>query len=110
MLGLTIGEKHTYNDFRLKMLSSFVVSPPEPVVNKIQIPGMDGMLDISENKYAHIIGGGTSDTDRKNIHTVDWDGNAEYAGTVETTAIILKSSTEGSEKRFKVIQLILKYV
>lgn len=56
----------------------------------------------TENKYAHIIGGGTSDTDRKNIHTVDWDGNAEYAGTVETTAIILKSSTEGSEKRFKV--------
>ena len=55
MLGLTIGEKHTYNDFRLKMLSSFVVSPPEPVVNKIQIPGMDGMLDISESLSNEVV-------------------------------------------------------
>lgn len=34
------------------------------------------------NKYAHIVGGGSSDTDRKNIHTIDWDGNAEFAGDV----------------------------
>ena len=38
-----------------------------------------------ENKYAHIVGGGTSDTDRKNIHTLDWDGNAEFAGDVIAT-------------------------
>jgi len=31
--------------------------------------------------FAHIIGGGT-ETDRKNIHTIDWDGNAIYAGEV----------------------------
>ena len=36
----------------------------------------------SSNRYAHIIGGGTSDTDRKNIHTVDWYGNAQYSGDV----------------------------
>ncbi|MBO5283645.1 MAG: hypothetical protein J6B43_11085 [Lachnospiraceae bacterium] len=36
----------------------------------------------TENKYAHIVGGGTSATDRKNIHTVDWQGNAYYAGDV----------------------------
>lgn len=29
-----------------------------------------------------VIGGGTSYTDRKNIHTVDWNGNAKFAGTV----------------------------
>lgn len=34
------------------------------------------------NQYAHIVGGGTSDTARKNIHTVDWQGTAEYAGDV----------------------------
>jgi hypothetical protein len=34
------------------------------------------------NPYAHIIGGGTSESDRKNIHTVDWDGNAWYKGDV----------------------------
>ncbi len=32
------------------------------------------------NKYAHIVGGGTSDTDRKNIHTIDWSGNTYYSG------------------------------
>lgn len=31
---------------------------------------------------AHIVGGGTSDTDRKNIHTLDWAGNAWFAGEV----------------------------
>lgn len=36
----------------------------------------------SENKYAHIVGGGTSISDRKNIHTLDRNGNAKFAGTV----------------------------
>ena len=39
----------------------------------------------TENKYAHIIGGGTGLDARKNIHTVDWSGNAEYAGDVTAT-------------------------
>lgn len=37
--------------------------------------------------YAHIVGGGSSDSDRKNIHTIDWDGNAKFAGELEATAI-----------------------
>ena len=36
----------------------------------------------TENKYAHIVGGGTSDNNRKNIHTIDWDGNAEFLGEI----------------------------
>ncbi len=41
-----------------------------------------GMYNIAdtENKYAHIVGGGTSDSNRKNIHTLDWDGNTYYSG------------------------------
>lgn len=35
----------------------------------------------AENKYAHVVGGGTY-TNRKNIHTVDWQGNAVFAGDV----------------------------
>ena len=35
-----------------------------------------------EGKYAHIVGGGTSDTKRKNIHTLDWNGNACFAGNI----------------------------
>lgn len=33
-------------------------------------------------KYAHIVGNGTSDDNRSNAHTLDWDGNAWYAGTL----------------------------
>lgn len=36
------------------------------------------------NQYAIIVGGGISQTDRKNIHTLDWTGNAYYAGDVTT--------------------------
>lgn len=52
--------------------------------------------------YAHIVGNGKRDTSRSNAHTLDWNGNAWYAGTVEGTAMIVKSSTEGSSKRFKI--------
>lgn len=56
----------------------------------------------SNRVYAHIIGGGTGNTNRKNIHTVDWNGNAWYDGNIEGKALIIASSTAGSTKRFKV--------
>lgn len=40
---------------------------------------------IEGHEYAHIVGGGISEDARKNIHTLDWDGNAEYAGDVTAT-------------------------
>jgi len=39
-------------------------------------------IEDSAGKYAHIVGNGTSDTDRSNAHTLDWDGNAWFAGDV----------------------------
>lgn len=39
-------------------------------------------IEDTENKYAHIIGNGTSNTTRTNAHTVDWQGNAWYSGNV----------------------------
>lgn len=36
------------------------------------------------NKYAHIVGGGKSDTERKNIHTLTWNGVSYYSGDVQT--------------------------
>ena len=35
------------------------------------------------NVYAHIVGGGEAPDLRKNIYTLDWEGNAEFAGTVK---------------------------
>ena len=58
-------------------------------------------IEDADNKYAHIVGNGTS-TKCSNAHTLDWDGNAWYAGTVEGTAMIVKSSTANSTKRFKI--------
>lgn len=41
-----------------------------------------GKYNISQKNYAEIIGGGTSDSDRKNIRTLDWTGNGWFAGDV----------------------------
>lgn len=39
-------------------------------------------VEDASGQYADIIGGGSSSSDRKNIHTVDWNGNGWYAGKV----------------------------
>ena len=39
-------------------------------------------IEDTEGLYAHIIGGGLSDSDRKNIHMIDWNGNAYFDGRV----------------------------
>ena len=39
-------------------------------------------IEDAESAYAHIIGGGSSDSDRKNIHMIDWNGNAYFDGRV----------------------------
>ena len=40
----------------------------------------------SAGNFAHIVGGGTGDSDRKNIYTLDWSGNAVFAGNVKNAA------------------------
>ena len=58
-------------------------------------------IEDATNTYAHIVGNGDNIT-RSNAHTLDWSGNAWFAGTVEGTALILPSSTAGSTKKFKI--------
>lgn len=38
----------------------------------------------SNDKYAHIVGNGTSNEKRSNAHTLDWKGNAWFAGDVQS--------------------------
>ena len=40
----------------------------------------------ANNIYAHIVGGGKYN-EPKNIYTLDWEGNAEFAGSVRTNAV-----------------------
>ena len=40
----------------------------------------------ANNIYAHIVGGGKYN-EPKNIYTLDWEGNAEFAGSIKTNAV-----------------------
>lgn len=43
-----------------------------------------------DNMYAHIVGGGSGDSDRFNIYTLDWDGAAWYSGEVDSQVGLYK--------------------
>lgn len=49
------------------------------------------------NTYAHIVGNGTADA-RSNAHTLDWEGNAWYAGDVYVGSTSGINKDEGSKK------------
>lgn len=44
-------------------------------------------IEDTNGTYAHIVGNGTSNTSRSNAHTLDWNGNAWYAGTVSAGTV-----------------------
>ena len=46
---------------------------------------VQGRYNIVEEKYAHIVGNGTSDEMRSNAYTLDWEGNAEFAGNIKSS-------------------------
>jgi hypothetical protein len=48
-------------------------------------------IEDKANKYAHIVGNGNNENARSNAHTLDWSGNAWFAGEVETKGLILVS-------------------
>lgn len=48
MNGVTIGEKHSYNDFGL-ILSEKVIAPPSPQYSKITVPLRDAAIDLTES-------------------------------------------------------------
>ena len=60
-----------------------------------QYQHVQGQCNIEDkaNKYAHIVGNGTDDTKRSNAHTLDWEGNAWYAGKLSQEG----TPTEGKD-------------
>ena len=46
MTGVRFGEIHSYNNLGL-VLSSVEITPPEPKVYRISVPGADGDIDIT---------------------------------------------------------------
>ena len=65
---------------------------------------VQGKFNIADNQstYADIVGNGTTLSKRSNAYTLDWNGNGWYAGTVEASAILLRSSTPNSTKVFRI--------
>ena len=63
---------------------------------------MQGRYNIedTDGKYAHIVGNGQQE-ERANAHTLDWKGNAWYAGTLECSGLVL-SDTADSTKQYLV--------
>lgn len=62
-------------------------------VARVSAQHVQGTYNIKDedSKYLHIVGNGESDSSRSNAHTIDKNGNGWFAGTVEGSAIILKS-------------------
>lgn len=56
-----------------------------------------GMFNSANENSAFIVGGGTSETDRKNIFSLEWNGNAEYAGTVKANGLMLTDTETGQK-------------
>lgn len=54
---------------------------------------VQGKYNMTGN-YAHIVGNGTSDTARSNAHTLDWNGNAWFAGDVYTGGTAMDSGAK----------------
>ena len=64
-------------------------------------------IEDTTNTYAHIVGNGHLDEVEgfvvpSNAHTLDWNGNAWFAGDVTCNNVIIKSSTANSTKLFKI--------
>ena len=63
---------------------------------------VQGKYNIEDNNgtYAHIIGNGTANNNRSNAHTIDWNGNAWYAGDIRiggtdySTALSLRTKIQ----------------
>lgn len=58
MKGVTFGEKHSYNDFSL-LLAKVELGAPQAKVNKIDVEGADGSLDLTDyfgsTKYENVV-------------------------------------------------------
>lgn len=64
---------------------------------------VQGKYNITDTISAHIVGNGSGSSNRSNAHTLDWNGNAWFAGDVYT------GSTSGTNKDDGSIKLPVVY-
>ena len=59
---------------------------------------VQGKWNITDKTSAHIVGNGSDSSNRSNAHTLDWNGNAWFAGDVYTGSTSGKNKDDGSKK------------
>lgn len=64
----------------------------------VEAQHVQGKYNISDTTSAHIVGNGSSDSNRSNVHTLDWSGNAWFAGDVYTGSTSGTNKDDGSVK------------
>lgn len=64
---------------------------------------VQGKYNIADTISAHIVGNGSDSSNRSNAHTLDWNGNAWFAGDIYT------GSTSGTNKDDGSIKLPVVY-
>lgn len=73
MKGVTLGGYHSYGTWGLWLKEAPEISPPEPQTYLVEIPGMDGSLDLTEK-----LSGGIRYKDRKIKMTFMFLSRAEW--------------------------------
>lgn len=59
---------------------------------------VQGKYNIADTINAHIVGNGSDSSNRSNAHTLDWSGNAWFAGDIYTGSTSGKNKDDGSVK------------
>lgn len=59
---------------------------------------VQGKYNIVDTTSAHIVGNGSDSSNRSNAHTIDWNGNAWFAGDIYTGSTSGKNKDDGSVK------------
>lgn len=69
---------------------------------------VQGKNNIEDTTSAHIVGNGTSSSKKSNAHTIDWSGNAWFAGDVYIGSTSGTNKDDGSIKLAKITELPTK--
>lgn len=92
MTGVSIGKSGTgenseiFNDYDNNKASGDLSSAKgKGTIASGNVSSVDGQYNMEDNndKYVHITGNGTSDNNRSNAYTLDWDGNSWFHGLIK---------------------------
>ena len=84
----TLGDKATAEGYEVEASGDYSHAEGLGTIAATAAQHAEGKYNIEDTneQYAHIIGNGTSDVARSNAHTLDWHGNAWFAGKVTAGA------------------------